>query len=454
MNARKLRMLTLVLVLASLGLLALALPFSRNGRLHAQDARPNILLIITDDQRYDTMDYMPLTKARIFDQGVVFTNAFVSTPLCCPSRSNILTGMYSRHTGVHVNDDILTVTTFVEHLHDAGYTTALVGKYLNSYHGGPPPEFDYWVEGSDYVDPTLNVNGIPTKHTGYGTYILRDYALTFTAQVTQAGNPFLLIFAPHAPHEPIIPAPGDENLYPDLAPYRPPSHNEADVSDKPAWVQAQPLWGDAKIANVDETRRRQLQTLHAVGVSIDDLLNALQAQNRLDNTFILFMSDNGYLLGEHRIKGKNNYYEESIRVPFAVRYPPLIDAPRVEDRVVANIDIAPTLYALAGIPDPPGVDGQSLVPLLQNADTWREDLLLEGWVIPFVGVHTEDWVYVELPGDIPELYNLAADPYQLQNLSQDPTYADILEEMRYRLRRLTGELVPTSVYLPTLLRNP
>jgi len=408
----------------------------------AEDTRPNILLIVTDDQRLDSMGAMPITQARIFDAGINFSNAFVTTPMCCPSRSSILTGMYAANHGVRSNSTPLTVPTFVTQLDDAGYYTGMFGKYLNSQDGSPLPEFDDWarVKEKSYVDPVINVNGTRSVHAGYSTYIIRDLAQDFLAQAALESGPFMMLFAPKASHEPNTPAPGDEGLFPDLAPLRPPSHNEADISDKPNWANSSPLLTTAQIQSLDDQRRRMWQTLHAVDLSIDSLLDTLEAQGELDNTLVVFISDNGYLLGEHRLTAKTVLYEESVRVPFAVRYDPLVSAGRVDTRLVANIDIAPTIYELAGIPVPSEVDGRSLVPLLRaESGSWRDDLLLEGpRAEPALAAHTGDWVYAEREGEIPELYDLGSDPFQLNNLSQDAQHDAKEAEMKARLDAYSG----------------
>jgi hypothetical protein len=297
-------------------------------------------------------------------------------------------------------------------------------------------QFDFWVHGTGYVNPRLNVNGVITEHTGHQSVVLRDYALEFLADAAGRDQPFLLLFTPFAPHSPAIPAPGDEDLYPDLPPLRPPSHNEADVSDKPAWVKNEQPLTASEVQALDDLWKRQLQTLHSTDQAIDAVLTALEADGALDNTLTVFTSDNGYLFGEHRTQKKGVLYEEAIRVPLAIRYAPLIDGSRDEPKLTANIDLAPTIYELAGIPIPSGVDGRSLVPLLQDGTVaWRDDLLLEhfGHAPGFVGVHTGEWVYVERPGDIPELYDLTTDPYQLTNLSQNPAYDAMEAELRARL---------------------
>jgi WD40 repeat protein/serine/threonine protein kinase len=399
--------------------------------------KPNILLLISDDQRYDTMDYMPQTKNWIFDQGVTFSRGYITTSSCCPSRSSILTGMYAHNHGVLVNQDELQVRTFVQDLHQAGYTTGLVGKYLNSWDGTPKPEFDFWVsfEGGSvtYFDPKLNVQGDWKEHQGYITYILRDYALKFLDEALKADKPFLLIFTPNAPHEPAEPAPGDELLYPNLSPYRSPSFNEEDVSDKPEWVQEYEPFSSDRIAYIDTIRRKQLQTLHALDQAVGEFMNTLAEAQALENSFVIYLSDNGFFWGEHRRdRGKGYAYEESILVPFGIRFPPLIPQPREDTHLVANIDLAPTFYDLAGISIPANIDGLSLIPLLRGSDLWRDKLIVENWIRfgPYVGVRSDRYLYVEWESYRPELYDSQVDPFQNENQAENQEYANIVSEFQ------------------------
>lgn len=420
-----------------------------------QARRPNFLIIISDDQRHDTLGrFMPITQGRIFGEGVTFTNGYVTTPLCCPSRSSILTGMYASRHGVHTNDAPLRKTTFVERLHAAGYHTGLIGKYLNSWDGSALPQFDLLAAFSHseqtYDNPRLSINGSWKNHEGYITAILRDYALDFLDEVARQDTPFALIFAPPAPHFPAQPAPGDKDLYPDLPPYRPPNYNEADLSGKPQWLQKMPPLDAERQTEIDHFRRKQLQTLWSLDQAVGAILDRLQRQHRLDDTVIFYLSDNGVFWGEHRLaKGKNHAYEPSIRVPFAMRYPRLIDRGRVEPRLVANIDIAPTIYDLAGLPIPEDVQGRSLLPLLQGPSGWREEVLIEGWSRPaYAAVHTARFVYIDTKGRFAELYDLERDPYQLENRANDPAYAPVVTDMRARLLRLRPQGWPPPAVEP------
>jgi arylsulfatase A-like enzyme len=428
---------------SAITLLAIILLTSCATLPRLNDKRPNFLIIISDDQRFDTMNYMPLTQAAIFDQGVSFTNGFITTPLCCPARASILTGMYAHNTGVHTNDDPLNKPTFIYDLHQNGYYTGLVGKYLNSWKGEIRPEFDYWVSffrgESAYDDPYLNINGTWSTPKGYITDILGGYVTEFLDRAAKNPRPFVLIFAPNAPHQPATPFEGDSGQFTGLAPFRPPSFNEADISDKPLWVQDQVL-DDAAIQRIDNFRRKQLLTLIALDRVNERIFEALKQNGQLDNTVIIYLSDNGLLWGEHRISSKNSFYEEATRVPFALRYPPLVPTPYKEDRLVANIDIAPTLYQLAGLSIPPNVDGLSLVNLFEGGP-WRDALLIEGWPPRgyFSSVHTARYVYSETKGDRSEFYDLLQDPFELQNQLDNPDDQDIIAGLKEKLQELQAQ---------------
>jgi arylsulfatase A-like enzyme len=273
------------------------------------------------------------------------------------------------------------------------------------------------------------------------------------------GNqPFFLLFTPHAPHGPATPAPGDENLYSDLSPWRPPNFNPLELPGKPKWLQDTPQLTDREIANDDEFRLNQLRCLHSVDIAVRDLLNKLRDQGKLDNTLVVFYSDNGYFWGEQRLLHKNHVYEEASHGPFALRYPPLVSSPRVEDRLIQVIDLAPTIYELAGIQMPSDVDGKSLVPLMRNTSDWRDAMLLEGWPGDpnaddeasadvdaqakqakvnkhYQAIRTERFVYIETDNDAAELYDTLADSYEMNNLVNDPSFKKTVKKLSKRLHK-------------------
>lgn len=297
-----------------------------------------------------------------------------------------------------------------------------------------------------YYDPDLNVNGTWSKHAGYSTYLFRDYGLEFLDEAARQSRPFFLLYTPNAPHAPFTPAKEDTALYTDLPPYRPLSFNEADVSDKPESISNMAELSAEDIAAIDNTRRRQILTLVALDRTIPDIVNKLSEIGELDSTVIIFISDNGKHWGEHRLDSKSTAYEESVKVPFAIRYPPLIPSPYVEDRIVANIDIAPTIYELSETAAPGNVDGRSLVALLGGADDWRDHILLEAWPDrgAWAAIHTGDSIYIETVDDLTEFYDLTRDPFQMENAVNDPQYRDVIAKLKQYLdaERPSGALSP------------
>ena len=418
---------------------------------------PNIVMILTDDQRYDELSYLPNVQKLLVADGVTFTNGFVSNPDCCPSRASILTGAYSHTTDVYRNhtphggfktfrksgDDTSTVATWLQ---GAGYRTALVGKYLNGYKFGNaayvPPGWSRWVGWLDSGDPrakpggyykyALSVDGNPafygTSAAEYSTDVLSQYATDFITS-TPADRPLFLYYTPRAPHLPDIPPPRYLNACPNVTMQEGPSFNESDVSDKPAYVSSVPPLTDAQIAGLQEQWKNDCRSLLAVDDSVGAIVNALQTTGRLSNTMVVFASDNGQFFGEHRRDGKIAPYEEAIRIPIVVRYDPLTGLhPATSDRMMVNIDYAPTWAALAGV-SAPGAEGMSFLPLLTNPEgTWRTSFLQEYWgksaIPPYCGARTADWKYIKYATGEEELYDLTADPYELQNQAANPAYAD------------------------------
>ena len=474
-------LVALALLLPTLGALAAA-------GVEAAPRRPNIVLIVTDDQDARSVERMPHVRALLRDEGTDFARFFAAVPACCPSRASILRGQYAHNHGVVRNSppnggfpafhdlghERSTVATWLD---ERGYRTGLFGKYLNEYPEGVgaryvPPGWDRWhgwVKSGQYVDYTLNENGRLVDYGGgpndYQTDVLSRKARAFIEQSADAGAPFFAYIAPPAPHEPAIAAPRHEGRFDRHEAPRPPSFNEVDVGDKPDWVRRDsPPLTDRQVRQIDALYRQRLRSLLAVDDLVKDLVRTLEATGTLDATYVFFTSDNGFMLGEHRQAiGKGVPYEEAIRVPLIVRGPDV--ARRVEGRLALNTDLAPTFAALAGAEVPDFVDGRSLVPLLHRdrAVSWRRTLLVEyigkdppnlagnggigaaydggvDWTPPHIPafrvLRTQDVVYVEYANrEEPELYDLRADPYQLRNLarSADP---DDLERLSARLAEL------------------
>jgi arylsulfatase A-like enzyme len=432
---------------------------------------PNIVLILTDDQRWDTLWAMPYVQDLLVAHGVSFTSSFVVNPLCCPARASILTGRYSHSTGVYSNktgfsdfDDASTVATWLE---GAGYRTGLVGKYLNGYDQVDatyvPPGWDRWVAFTSqtgqgmYYDYDVSVDGVNTHYGSdpgdYSTDVLASYATDFI-DTTPAGTPLFLYFSVKAPHFPAVPGPNHQTEFSDLPPWRPPSWNEPDVSDKPGWVQALPPLSTHDIDVIDGRRVDQYRTLLSVDDAVAGIVDALTAAGRMSNTMLVFASDNGWLWGEHRWDGKKVPWEESIRVPLVVRYDPMTPTPRLENRMALNIDLAPTFAALAGVPAP-GAVGRSLLPVLPGGQVaWRSDFLVENSVnsggedeVPtYCAVRNKTYLYVRyLATGEEELYPIKADPYELDNKALDPGYASALAQLRLRSQKLCRPLPPLVV---------
>ena len=405
------------------------------GRGGDDDERPNIVLIVADDQRWDSLSAMPAVERLLVEGGVTFRNAFATTPSCCPARVSFLTGQYSHTTGVldgsadnapggaPAFEDGTSLATWLD---DAGYRTGMVGKYLNDYGKLPagyvPPGWDEWFALADrapqirYYDYRLNENGTLVPYgddpADYSTRVLERKAVEFV----QGDGPFFLYLAPIAPHLPSEPDPADVAAA--VSPWSPPpSFDEADVSDKPGRVI--PPVDRAEVAAI---REDMLRSLRGVDRAVQAVEAAIDDAGRSDETYFIYTSDNGFLWGEHRRTGKVWPYEESIRVPLVIRPPGNAPPTRVVDGLALNVDVAPTIVELAGVEAGLPMEGTSLVPLLTDPDRQMRDRFVIEFlgfapgVPPYIGLRTDRFVYVEYRGGARELYDLREDPYQLDNL--------------------------------------
>ena len=403
----------------------------------ADVSRPNVLIIVSDDQRYGTVkDFMPFTQKEIFNKGASFTKAYVTTPSCCPSRASILTGMYASRHGVRANKFPLERENLLHQMQRAGYRTGLVGKYLNSWPGVQRPEADYWVAfkggSSKYFNPKLNVNGEWIQHEGHITYILGEYVQEFLRGSASEEDPFFLFFTPNAPHRPIDSPPEHRNLFKGEGKYRPkswnPSRGKLKSAGAPRWIQRINRLKPGRVKKIDNFKIQQAQAVYTLDSAIEEIVSLLDDLGELENTLIFYISDNGYLYGEHGLQGKDCAYEEAIHVPFAIRYDKEIEPGNIYSQLVANIDIAPTIYDVTGVDPIEEMDGFSLIPIFEGSSIWRKDLLIEGWRNnqrarrPYKAVHEGDWVYIESKGGSPELYNLTSDPFQINNLASSSTF--------------------------------
>jgi N-acetylglucosamine-6-sulfatase len=445
---------------------------------HGEAKRPNIVLLVSDDQRLDDMWVLSKTRALLGQPGTTFTNAYVSTPLCCPSRATLLTGQYAHNNGVLDNGPPLGGYGRLDHtntlavwLQKAGYYTAHLGKYLNSYGVTSPPVVPPgWSRWFGLVDPsTYQMYGYTVSDNGrlvtYGK-APEDYQTDVLARKAEevirhhprkdsAGKerPFFLTVAPLAPHLEgsdgagaggvLRPAPRHLRRFVRVRPPAKDSFNEADVRTKPAYIQARrPITGKRR-KEINRIYRARLASLLALDDLVERVVKALRETGQLDNTVLLFLSDNGFFLGEHRLpEGKYYPYEEAIHVPLLIRgggFP----AGATARQVVGNIDIAPTILALAGATAGRAVDGLPLLPLARDPHLENDRaLLIEGFShgrraqLGYTGVRTGRWVYIEYETGERELYDLEADPHELANRAAAPELASLRATLAARLARL------------------
>jgi N-acetylglucosamine-6-sulfatase len=500
-----------------------------------KDARPNILVVMTDDQAATDVAHMPNVKRLLAARGTTFANAIDSFPLCCPARATFLTGQYAHNHGVGGNfypygwyGMKRRGNTLPAWLQEAGYHTALVGKWLNGYgardaHGEVPKGFDVWrglldVSAYDYFNFVMNADGRlktwgdsafarklvefanievipdpgglqgvlrkmrdvfgPPPYDYWGAAKPEDYSPDVTGRITErlvkrernSTKPFFIWWSPAAPHREdvavtLMGRPGpDPRPAPRYAEWssrwrlpKPPSFNEADISDKPSTVRDRAAkLSDDEIAQLQLDYQGRIGSLRAVDDHVGRLVRTLRETNQLRNTMIVFVSDNGWLHGEHRIPGdKFLPYEESLRVPFIVRGPGVPAGQTIRGQV-GNVDFAPTLLDAANARPGRTVDGVSLLPAIRDprrrpdrtlelealAPLFEGDVPINAWDQPYTGVRTDRYTYVvwKQTGE-KELYDRRRDPHQLQNVAGDPAYAKVeatLAERLEQLRRCRG----------------
>jgi N-acetylglucosamine-6-sulfatase len=444
------------------------------GARQESDERPNVVVLMTDDQTLESMRIMPEVRRTLSDRGTTFTHSCVSFALCCPSRATFLTGQYAHNHGVLGNraptggygrlDRRETLPVWLQR---AGYRTMHVGKFLNRYglDLGPynvPPGWDEWHGSVDpltyqYYGTTLNENGALRSYpSDYSTDLYAGRAVDLIGRAAKHDAPFFLSVAFLAPHDggprelsdpagvlTPLPAPRHRDRF--VAEPLPPSvrasFNEADMSDKPAYLRAFPPIGRQRAEAIEENYRQRLESLLAVDEAVAAIANALRAGGELDNTLVIFTSDNGFFHGEHRMPNeKMLVYEPSIRVPLIMRGPG-VPAGAERRQLVTNADLAPTILDVAGASPTKPQDGSSLMPLLADPRLeWGRDLLIEGAegfiVRGFAAIRTYRYVYAEYTTGERELYDLERDPHQLHSVHDDPTYAPVRAGLARRLRVL------------------
>ncbi len=445
--------------------------------------QPNFVIIIADDMaenlfgpghRFPFLDLPNLE--RLAARGVLFDRAFATTSLCSPSRASMLSGLYAHSHGIRTNEsgDISpTIDTYPTLLQRAGYKTAFVGKWhMNASTDAPRPGFDYWVSFRGqgvYEDPVLNENGQSVKRTGYITDILTDYAAQWLRG--RGNEPFLLILSHKAPHDPFHPAPRHAGALPEAALPEPPNFEDSFLT-KPAWQRRYVVCGGrpADIPACPDPPPAQLprwpwparepryldylRTLLALDDSVGTVVSTLESKGLTSSTYVVFISDNGEFLGEHRLRDKRLMYEESIRVPLVMAGSG-IAGPRRNQSLVLNLDLAPTVLQLAGVPVPARMQGRSLASVLRGEATAVRDSFLYEYFLdslvpgvpPMVGIRTDRWAYVTYPdlADNEEMYDLDHDPDEMTSLAAVPERAAIKLDLRSQLDRLlatTGGALP------------
>lgn len=464
----------------------------RNGFApQAGPTAPNIVVIMSDDLSLSELNagisngWMPNLKTSIIDQGTTFVNSFVADSICCPSRATFLTGQHSHNHHVLTNEyragggvtKLNDVTTLATWLKDVGYRNGIVGKYLNGYgqNVSPSPNddptyiapgWDDWqvLLGGSMYDWSMNDNGTIVTYGSqpfdYQTDVLAIRAADFIRE-SDAGNdaqPFFLWLTPFAPHDQAeascvmnwgtigssLPALRHTGLAATLPLPQGPSFNESNVSDKPTWLRNNfPSLTSAHINCLLTTYRNAIETMMAVDDLIGTVVAELQATGELNDTVLVFTSDNGYLLGEHRLNAKQTAYEEAIRVPLFVRAPGM-PGPQTAQQMTVNVDLAPTIVELAQATAGLTLDGGSFVPLLQDPglSPWRTAFLIEhkkisSSVVPdYSAIRDTQYAYGEYRNGQRELYDLATDPSQRVSQHNNAGYGTIKTALKAKLNAL------------------
>jgi N-acetylglucosamine-6-sulfatase len=450
------------------------------GQAAADDpVRPNVLVIETDDQTVESMRVMANVNSLIGAQGARFTNSFVNLSLCCPSRSTFLTGKYAHNHGVFSNrwptggfrrfQQLHGNNNLAVWLQNAGYYTAMIGKYLNEYQNQPlvPPGWSEWQAVAPnwltVYNYTVNDNGTLVTYgqdpSDFKQDVLTERAVDFVDGRALETQPFFLWLNYTAPHTREAPNPNPNppsdcagaakpppryaNAFDSEPLPRPSSFNEPGVADKPAEIRALPRLTASEITNLERKYRCELESLLAVDDGVKKLIDALQASGQLDNTLVIYTSDNGYLHGQHRIgDDKLHIYEESIRVPLLMRGPGVPPGVNIAPLVI-NADLAPTIVDAANATAGLHMDGRSLLPVVSNPGIIKNrQLLIEEPVDEadgkpgFEGIRTQRYAYAEYHTGERELYDLRDDPFELQSRHDAPAYGPVRSELANRLHAL------------------
>ncbi len=442
------------------------------------ESKPNFLFILIDDQPFDAFGHFgryPFLETphldRLAEEGVTFSNFFCTASLCSPSRASFLTSTFPHIHGVNqnhpqVDPDWEKFPPYTQELQSAGYQTAMVGKIHMAHKAGKDhirPGFDYWLSFNgqgDFFDPQLNENGKEFQEDGYITDVLTDYTVDWLENKRNPDKPFNLLFWHKAVHEPYEPAPRHDGAFQNT-PLPEPPHGTARETflGKPEWQRIKAFdskWQEYEPVDQlpekpwDPYNRRYQKLLECV-LSIDEsvgrVLKTLEKLNLLENTVVIFSSDNGYFMGEHTYWDKRIAYEPSMKIPLLIRYPSLIKPGSDIDALCMNIDMAPTILELAGVEIPKHYQGESMLSLLSNSQAdWRDSVFFQYYVddvYPYAGpdmiaVRTKryKWIDAFLENDIDELYDLKEDPGEMHNLINDPEHQEVLEKMQKEGERL------------------
>lgn len=422
----------------------------------------NIVVILTDDQRWDTLRSTP-SISKLASTGVSFTNAYVSQPVCGPSRASMLSGGYRPiNTGIISNNQDISPlaalndrNTIAVRLQAAGYETFFIGKYINGYAGNPAmkkyvaPGWSRWLASNQsgvraWNDFTVTIGssgGTPAIGSVVGP--VPEYVTTYQAEEILSfldgvgDRPFFVFWTPLVPHPPSPPAPGDERLFTSFL-YRGRAWGEVDLSDKPVWVR-DPKRNIRTKQPYDDFPRRQLRSLQEVDRGVAAIVEKVQAIGKADRTVYLVASDNGYQWGEHGLLGKGMPYEESLRVPlvaFGAGIRPAVDG----RMVLTDLDLGPTILELAGV-GTGAADGLSLRPVLAGQrPAWRDLMLFECWgdgsdgpFATWAALRTQRWKYIKQANGEEELYDLLKDPYEKESRHDDSAYDGIRLDLAARL---------------------
>jgi len=447
----------------------------RSLRAAKRDKRtpPNIVLVLSDDHRYDFMGFMKEAPEfletpnmdRMARQGAHLVNAFVGTSLCSPSRASILTGRYMHHHRIVDNQRPAPKGTvfFPQYLQRAGYQTAFVGKWhMGHDHDSPRPGFDHWVSfkgQGTYFDPTLNINNIRRKFQGYTADVLTNQALAWLKDGRNGNRPFFLYLSFKAVHYPFQPAKRYEGRYEKARVKRPETmaNTERNYQTQPHWVRERRYsihgvdhmetgqYDNDPVPSFDDLYLRYCETVHGLDENLGRVLSYLDETGLSKSTLVIYMGDNGFALGEHGFYDKRDAFEESIRVPMLAYAPGMLKPGTKVTQMVQNIDIAPTLLDVAGVltPKAANMDGRSFLPLLRGESIrWRDHILYEyhwEWNFPATptvfAIRTERYKYIFYHGvwDHDGFYDLRTDPHERHNLINVPAYREQSEAMKKQL---------------------